>query len=87
MFDVASVLVQLSTARQGSPLNNLQLSSFFFFLNPVPTPSSQHPPDLPLLMWNVACLHLEPFHTEPGFVAGLWQVFVDALQSPRAQAD
>lgn len=59
---MVSVLVQLSAARQGSPLNNLQLSSFFFsFLSPVPTPSSQYPPHLPHPMWNVACLRLEPF--------------------------
>lgn len=38
VFDVVSVLVQLSAARQGSPLNNLQLSSSFF----LPKPSS-HP--------------------------------------------
>ena len=38
VFDVVSVLMQLGEAREGSPLNNLQLPIFilvfFFFLNP-----------------------------------------------------
>lgn len=34
VFDVISVLVQLSEAREGSPLNNLQLPLFLLFLLP-----------------------------------------------------
>lgn len=85
-------LVQRCEARQGSPFNNLQLPIFlllfFFFipsLSPVPTPSSQHPPDLPAtpreMWWPVFISSL--LHPDSGLLAVSLQVFVEALKSPR----
>lgn len=55
--------MQLSEARKGSPLNNLQLAIFLFFSFPEPCShlfSPTSPWAAPYPMWNVGSLHLEP---------------------------